>query len=487
MEDRHTLLYVLQLAATVGFLVPEEERLSFMEETVALARALDQRLVLVHALPGYITALVARGQRALAEAELPGYQALVAEFRQPLHRVRAALVRALFCALDGDFGQADRLGSEAQALAEGAGSRTGLFLALTQRLSVALMRGRPDLMAGEAAKLLPWLAAVPGLVPYHAWLLAGLGRREEAAAELRNLNPGLLAPPMNLMETLGAAETCVSLGDGALGQTLYPLLLAAADRMFWSMAPGTLLGPTACTLGDLALLIGRAPEALRHYDEALAFCENLGAPALVERCRRLRDAALASGAGRPALARAPGTSSPSPSGPSTGKPLELRRQGDLWTVVPPAGEAFHLKHTKGLGYLRYLIDQPGRQVHVLELAGIEHQAGDAGPVLDARAKEQYRRRLDDLREEIAEAERFGDAARVRRSEAEIEAIAEQLAGAVGFGGRDRRAASDVERTRINMQRRLKDAILRIAAADPALGRYLTAAIKTGTYCAYHPL
>jgi non-specific serine/threonine protein kinase len=66
-------------------------------------------------------------------------------------------------------------------------------------------------------------------------------------------------------------------------------------------------------------------------------------------------------------------------------------------------------------------------------------------------------------------------------------VAEQLAGAVGLGGRDRRAASDVERTRINVQRRLKDAIERIAAADPVLGRYLAAAVKTGTTCVFQPL
>ncbi|HEY6559194.1 MAG TPA: hypothetical protein VI072_18045 [Polyangiaceae bacterium] len=49
-------------------------------------------------------------------------------------------------------------------------------------------------------------------------------------------------------------------------------------------------------------------------------------------------------------------------------------------------------------------------------------------------------------------------------------------GAVGLGGRDRRAASDVERARINVQRRLQDAIERIAQADPALGRYLSRAV-----------
>src|SRR6185369_4772605 len=141
-----------------------------------------------------------------------------------------------------------------------------------------------------------------------------------------------------------------------------------------------------------------------------------------------------------------------------------------------------LKNAKGFGYLHYLFEQPGRPVHVLELAGIDHPVGDAGPLLDAQAKQEYRRRLDDLRDQLAEAEGFGDAARAARLEAEIGAIAEQLAGAVGLGGRDRRAASAVERTRINVQRCLKDAIERIAALDPALGRYLAAAVKSGTYC-----
>ena len=71
LGDRHTLLYVLQfVAATVGFDAPETERFALMQETVELARPLDQRLVLLNALPAYITALLARGDRADAEAEL---------------------------------------------------------------------------------------------------------------------------------------------------------------------------------------------------------------------------------------------------------------------------------------------------------------------------------------------------------------------------------------------------------------------------------
>jgi len=108
-------------------------------------------------------------------------------------------------------------------------------------------------------------------------------------------------------------------------------------------------------------------------------------------------------------------------------------------------------------------------------------------VLAAPAKAEYEQRLEALREQIAEAERFNDAGRVDSAREEIEQLAAQLAGAVGLGGRDRREKSDAERARINVQRRLKDAIASITECDLALGRYLAATVKTGTYCCYTPV
>jgi hypothetical protein len=69
----------------------------------------------------------------------------------------------------------------------------------------------------------------------------------------------------------------------------------------------------------------------------------------------------------------------------------------------------------------------------------------------------------------------------------MDAIAEQLARGVGLGGRDRKAASGAERARINVQRRIRDVIDRVSAHAPALGKWLNASIKTGTYCSYVPL
>jgi len=165
----------------------------------------------------------------------------------------------------------------------------------------------------------------------------------------------------------------------------------------------------------------------------------------------------------------------------------LRREGELWALDHPSGAPFRLKHSKGLAYLNELLSRPGQELHVLNLVGLDQGAGDAGPVLDARAKAEYEQRLEALREQIAEAERFNDAGRVDSAREEIAQLAAQLAGAVGLGGRDRRAASDAERARINVQRRLKDAIASITECDLELGRYLAATVKTGTYCCYTPV
>src|SRR6266852_5208531 len=103
-----------------------------------------------------------------------------------------------------------------------------------------------------------------------------------------------------------------------------------------------------------------------------------------------------------------------------GKSLFLR-QGDYWTVGYQRHIAF-LKGTRGLHDLALLLRNPGREFHVCELAGQAigrtlvfgkggHATGawqggllsDAGPILDAQAKAEYKHRLDDLRSDLEEA------------------------------------------------------------------------------------
>jgi hypothetical protein len=112
--------------------------------------------------------------------------------------------------------------------------------------------------------------------------------------------------------------------------------------------------------------------------------------------------------------------------------------------------------------------------------------GDAGEMLDARAKADYKRRTAELREQLEEARELNQLELVDRLEDEIEAVGRELSRAVGLGGRDRRAASASERARINVTRAIKVALERIAEHNPALATLLTSSIRTGTFCSYTP-
>jgi pimeloyl-ACP methyl ester carboxylesterase len=179
----------------------------------------------------------------------------------------------------------------------------------------------------------------------------------------------------------------------------------------------------------------------------------------------------------------------------------FRREGDYWTVSWQ-GNVVRLKDAKGLHYIGYLLANPGRQVLACELAATgtasRNQAasiepgnmaanlGDAGALIDAKARGQYRRRATELREDLAEAVRLNDTGRAARIRSELEFLRGQIAAAVGLNGRNRKAASHTERARLMVTKAIKAAIARVRARDASVGRYLATSIKTGNYCTYDP-
>ena len=87
---------------------------------------------------------------------------------------------------------------------------------------------------------------------------------------------------------------------------------------------------------------------------------------------------------------------------------------------------------------------------------------------------------------LEEAERLGDAGRSARARAEREALTEELAAAVGLGGRDRLAAATAERARCAVTQGIRLALKRDRNALPALANEPTLRIKTGVSCVYVP-
>jgi len=175
---------------------------------------------------------------------------------------------------------------------------------------------------------------------------------------------------------------------------------------------------------------------------------------------------------------------------------------EYWTIRYE-GHVALIKSTRGLHYLAILLRDPGREFHVREL--LAHpldapvpSAGDAVPeqvtgglsdgfpVLDAQAKAEYKRRINELRDELEEAERFNNAQRKTEIQNELQAICEHLASAVGLRGRDRKTCSDGERARSAVTKCIKKAIRKIGEAIPSLGYHFADSIKTGYLCSYNP-
>lgn len=194
----------------------------------------------------------------------------------------------------------------------------------------------------------------------------------------------------------------------------------------------------------------------------------------------------------------------------------FHQEGDYWTVGYGV-KIFRLKDSLGLSFIGQLLRHPGTEFHVLDLgegaserdlerdrakpssaalstnseeleaSGIHVGGlGDAGELLDERAKAAYKARLAELREELEEAKEFGNVERAARAEEEIDALGAELSRGIGLGGRHRRAGSATERARQRAKKNIKTAIGRIAKHDPELGEMFSRCIRTGIYCAYIP-
>jgi hypothetical protein len=84
--------------------------------------------------------------------------------------------------------------------------------------------------------------------------------------------------------------------------------------------------------------------------------------------------------------------------------------------------------------------------------------------------------LQQLREQLDEADESGDDKRGFRIQAEMDALTAELQRALGLNGRDHRAGSVVERGRLRVTRALRTAITRAAAAE--LGACLNRSMRT---------
>jgi tetratricopeptide (TPR) repeat protein len=318
---------------------------------------------------------------------------------------------------------------------------------------------------------------------------------------------------------LARARIALAAGQAAPARTA----VAELERFATRNATPWAVGASAEARGRLELHLGLPRDAVAALSKARRAWAELDAPfELASTCAALAAALEADGDGagarleletaRAILARIgatheaaqaerrlasmqPVTSAGAPTPPVRSAPVQealLRREGDYWTLRFLELE-LRLKHARGLEQLAILLSEPGEPRWAIELAADpssdEERApdlGDAGEVLDSQARRAYESRARDLEQELSDARRDADPARIESVRAEMEQLANQLSAAVGLGGRARRSGSAAERARQSVTKAIRAAMRRIADASQPLGDHLERSVRTGISCVFDP-
>ncbi len=275
-----------------------EERLTTIDEAIALAERLDAEELLALALHWRIYDLVELGDIAGAQESHARLEALARELHQPLYTHAALAWRGEWAHIRGRLEEAERIHRESLRIAEAAGASEARGFFLTQLFAVRRDQGR----LGEMLEPIERLARQPGSIgvmwraPLPLVLLqAEETERARAAYEiaLAAAKQGLPSSLFRLSGLVCVAEACAILGDAQGADELIDLLQPHADRLAQTAFSGC-WGSVRRYLGLLHATAGRPDEARAELQRALELHEALAAPILVEVTQR--DLADVSGA-----------------------------------------------------------------------------------------------------------------------------------------------------------------------------------------------
>lgn len=504
-DERSLLVALHNAAGSFPERLTLRERFALYAETVDLAERTGTVGSIAPLLAWHVISWFELGEPERALTALERVERLLAPYTRPHYRWRPPLMRAQLYAVAGRFAEAQELARASLEISLSHGVVEGLTMYAIYVSCLPYLRGDDRGLASGMADVQNVLLSLPLSDIFRAMWDAPAGGVEQVRRAFE------LVERMDVAQIPGVFHLgwpCVRAGLSEYAERFYQLGLEIPKTTPLALAPGGFgcFGPVALMMGQLATMTGRHEEALSYLSRAAQLAHELKSPPMVAQSElawalALRERDPASSAEHAYLAREAArsvgldvtatradallgaASTRSPAAATIRAPV-LRREGDIW-LLELSTTRLQLQHTKGLSYLDALLRSPHRPVHALELSGIDERA-DGGPMLDEQARHAYRARAADIQRELTEASSFNDLGRVERLQAEFDAISDELGRAYGLGGRARRQGSATERARINVQRRLRDVLRRIAEQDSTLGRHFELSIKTGNFCMYSP-
>ena len=184
------------------------------------------------------------------------------------------------------------------------------------------------------------------------------------------------------------------------------------------------------------------------------------------------------------------------------------REGDSWTLKFGSKQPIRVRDSVGLVYIHHLLQHPGYEFPVLML--VQQTRGAAavgrtttaaetkdadlslddfsgtGPSLDNQALQEYRERIEDLQEDIDEAEQNNNSEAAANAREEKQKLEAAISGSLGLGGRARPVGSRQEKARKAVSKAIHRAIINIKKENQHLGDHLSNSFYIGTYVSYGP-
>ena len=517
-EDPRALAYALaaRCDATAG---PEhvDERLEAATEITRLAELVGDRGIELLGRRNRLIALLESGDIAGVDAEIGRYELVADAIGQPLYQWYVPLWRGMRALMDGRLDAAVAHQRDAATIGERAGSHNAALNADVLAWNTLREEGR----AQEAAdRLRQQLALADGIYGEDFWVALVTPQVHPAQAKAaldRFVAGGFAEFPRDavwLAAMTYAAETCGHIGHTAAAECLDQLIRPHHTRFAVDAIGAACYGSMARPLGIIAAVLDRRVDATAWFDEALEVHQACGASALAAKTLHdLGSSLLSLGdepAGRAALEEAKALyqalgmdrrasfvnagTAPSESG------NVFRLDGEYWTLIY-GGRTARAADSKGLRDIATLLARQGRELHVADLIAATGpppalpdvltrtavlRSGPTDAVIDDRARATYHARLVDLRDELEDAEANADIARAATARAEMDAIASQLAAALGLGGRGRATGDPAERARKAVTQRIRNSLKRLGEVHPELAAHLDRSVRTGRFCTYRP-
>jgi hypothetical protein len=169
----------------------------------------------------------------------------------------------------------------------------------------------------------------------------------------------------------------------------------------------------------------------------------------------------------------------------------FKKEGQMWTLRF-GGIETHLKHSKGLLYISYLLGSPYQEYHVAELV---RAAGDpaekvlnfsSGEVSSKETIANYRKRLLLIRTELKDASDKGDSLLKKELKEEKLALEKQLLQALGMRGKLKKNPDETKRQANAVSEAISRSFKTIDKIHPTFWRHLFNAINRGEYLSYTP-